>query len=283
MIDISKIKYPELDRIMLLKPNPHVLLGKEIVWTLKEDGSNIGAYLDENENLKFRSRNMDDASEQFYKYLESTDEYEPLKELLLDAKQWNDEYVVFGELLVKGKSPTRIETHEKTRFIIFDIWSNKHRCWQNYTKIYQDCYHFNIPVVELLGTCNVTSLDKLLEFRDLILEKTKELKKEGSVGKTWFKDGFIYFKEKHDTPQIEKRPRLEENGKIELPWLPDSEIYGAIEKARTGLGEEFNNIKLAMPLIAKYISDEAKKHNCQTPKNVYKYYEQRLEDLEKSE
>lgn len=279
MIAISKIKYPELDRILLLKPNPHVLLGKEIYWTVKEDGSNIGAYLNEKDEVCFRSRNMDEASEQFYTYLKSTDEYEPIRELLLDARQWNDEYVIFGELLVKGKSPTRIQRYDRTQFIVFDIWSNKGKAFYNYTKVHQECYHFGLPIVELLGTCRVSTIDKLLEFKDTILEKTKGMKKEGCVGKTWFKDGFIYFKEKHDTPMIERLPRVEEDGKIILPILPDSEIYGAIEKARTDLGSQFKEIKVAMPVIAKYISDEAKKHNCQNPKNLFNYYQQRLKDL----
>ena len=119
MINISQIKYPHLDRLLNLHPGPQIVLGKEIIWTIKEDGSNIGAYAGNDGELHYRSRNMDRASDQFYGYMNSTDEYTGLCEMVSDClSQWNDEIVIFGELLTKGKSPTRIETHEKTRFVV---------------------------------------------------------------------------------------------------------------------------------------------------------------------
>jgi hypothetical protein len=281
-VNISKIKYPELERILNIYPNPEIILGEEIFWTEKRDGSNIGAYLDENDNLQLRSRNMDKASDDFYKYFNETEQAENIKELLSDARNWKKEYVVFGELLTKGKSPTRIELHDKHEFIIFDIWELPREQWLSYNSVYQQCYHFGLPVVELYGTCNLVTREKLFEFKDLMLVKALECKREGVVGKCWntkFKNGIQYFKEKHDLPPIEKLPRLDEEGKITLPVLPDSEVYGAIEKARTDLGDRFSIIKEAMPLIAKYISIECKKHNSSQPKNLHQYYQQRLKDI----
>jgi hypothetical protein len=292
MIDISKTKYPELDRAVLLRPGPQIVLGHEIYWTVKEDGSNIGCYLNDEGEVHFRSRNMDQASPQFYSYLGSTDEFPAIKELLEDAAHWKDEYVIFGELLVKGKSPTKTEIHEKTRFVVFDIWSSRYQRFMNYTKVHQECYHVDLPVVDLLGTCHANTLDSLWSFRDEMLDICKDLGKEGAVAKIWddsfnagdavsLKRGICYFKEKLDTPKIEKKPRKVDDGKPQLPELPESEILGAIEKVRVDIGEEFSNVRIAMPMIADYVKEECRKHHCVLGKgqSLFRYYQLRLQEL----
>ena len=286
MIDITKIKYPKLQGILNLYPNPEIVLGQEIYWTEKRDGSNIGCYIQPlslEKDVQLRSRNMDRASDQFHKIFKETEQAENIRELLLDAENWKKEYVIFGELLTKGKSPTRIETHEKHEFVVFDIWETPRKRWLSYNAIHQQCRHFDLPVVELYGTCNVVSREKLFEFKDLMLAKAFECNHEGVVGKCWnpkFESGIQYFKEKHDLPAIEKLPRLDEEGVIRLPVLPDSEVMGAIEKARTDLGTDFTQIRVAMPLIAKYVAEECKKHNSRAPKGLHAYYQQRLKDIE---
>jgi hypothetical protein len=291
MIEISKIKYPHLERIYNLKPNPEILLGQEIFWTEKRDGSNIGAYLTE-EGVQLRSRNMDKASEDFYKAFNQSDQAEPVLGLLQDACNWGNEYVIFGEMLTIGKSPTRMEMHEKNEFVVFDIWDTKHNQFMNYNGVHQHCYHFGIPIVELYGTCNVVTVDAIYAFKDEMLAKALECKREGVVGKAWGETPFnkgdgagcsrlvTYFKEKHDLPALEKIPRAYEEGIIRLPTLPDSEIYGAIEKVRTDIGEKFSEIRSAMPLVAKYVAEECKKHNSSAPKNLHQYYLQRLKDIQ---
>ncbi|OPZ42092.1 MAG: RNA ligase [Euryarchaeota archaeon ADurb.BinA087] len=292
MIDISQIKYPHLDRLVNLRPAPQIVLGKLITWTVKEDGSNIGVYAGNDGELHYRSRNMDRASDQFYGYMNSTDEYTGLCEMVTDSlTQWNDEIVVFGELLTKGKSPTRIETHEKTRFVVFDIWSTRQNGWMNYTQIHQNCYHYGLPVVEMLGTCRCTDMDSLYAFKDDMLQECKSRGKEGTVAKIWDSSinlgenagtgaGIIYFKEKLDTPKMEKAQRLIQEGAPQLPSLPDSEVWGAIEKARADLGEDFTNIKRAMPLIAQYVGEECKKHICSAPeRKLISYYQERLQEV----
>lgn len=282
VIDPSKVKYPELERIMQLKPNPHILLGKEIVWTLKYDGSNFGVYLDAEGNWHARSRNMEVASEQFHNYFKITPQFEKVIELLKDAETWNDAYMVFGELLIKGKSPTKIEMHDDHSFIVFDIWSAKLGGFFHYTKVYQECYHHGLPVVDLLGTTRLNDLDSLMQFRDQILKTTVELHREGSVGK--FVDGseWIYFKEKNDCPKYEKVPRAEdpENARIFLPPLPESEVGGAIEKCYADLGKDFFDIRVAMKTFAAYVSEEQKKHNCSKPeRKLIEYYKERVDEL----
>lgn len=297
MLDISKIKYPHLERIYNLKPNPHILLGQEIFFTEKRDGSNLGAYLDSEGKLQLRTRNMDRASEDFYKSFLASDQSDSVLELLQDAPRWGKEYVIFGEMLTPGKSPTRIEMHDKNEFVVFDIWDasmySGAGSFISYNGVYQQCAHFDLPIVELYGTCNVSTIEALYAFKDEMLLKAKEKTREGVVGKAWGETQFnrgegaglcsrfvTYFKEKNDLPALEKIPRSEQEGKIELPVLPDSEIYGAIEKVRTDIGnEKFGEIRVSMPLIAKYVGEECKKHNSTSPRNLHTYYQTRLKDV----
>jgi hypothetical protein len=284
-IDPSKVKYPDLDRISNLKPNPHILLGKDIVFTEKRDGSNFGVYLDVEGEWHARSRNMDIASEQFHNYFKLTPQFEGVIELLKDATEWGDAYMIFGELLIKGKSPTKIEFHDDHSFVVFDIWSAKVGGFLNYTKVYQECYHNHLPIVELWGTCRVNTLEALLKFRDEMLLKSIEMNREGSVGKYVNGSEFIYFKEKNDIPKYEKVPRLEDPGneKVILPSLSDSEMTGAIEKVYADLGENFFDVKLAMPMVAKYVMIEQEKHNCSPPqKKLIVAYRERIEELRKN-
>lgn len=278
--DLSKIRYPDLTTILNQKPNPHILLGKEITWQEKRDGSNFRVYIDAEGKIVGGSRNMDVASDQFQEYFKATPQYGSVVELLQDASNWGDSYVVFGELLIKGKSPTKIEFHPDHEFVVFDIWSAKSNGFFNYTKVYQECYHNDIPVVQLYGTCRVKTLDSLLEFRDKMLQKSLDNNREGTVGKIVDKSDFIYFKEKNDTPKYEKVPRAEEDGAVLLPELPDSEVTGAIAKVHADLGVKFFVTSEAMPKIAEYVKIECKKHNCRSPKRkLFDYYQERLKEL----
>jgi hypothetical protein len=207
-----------------------------------------------------------------------------LVELLQSASNWGDQYVVFGELMTKGKSPTRVETHEKTHFKAFDIWSVKQGGFMNYVHAHQECHHAGLPFVELLGTCNVTTMEEFWAFKDMILDTCKALGKEGSVVKAWSPDydgGSLYVKEKLDTPRLEKLPRAFSEGQVELPELPESEIWGAVEKARADLGEQFTDIKIAMPVVAAYVTVEAKAHNCRVSKekSIFQYYQERVREV----
>lgn len=280
LIDPNVVKYPHIDSIIRLKPNPHILLGKDIVWTEKRDGSNFGVYLTE-DGWSARTRGMTVASDQFMNYFKQTPECGNVIELLKSAVEWDDTYMVFGELLSKGKSPTKIEYHDDYKFVVFDIWSEKLGGFMNYTKVYQECTHYNLPIVECYGTSRSSTLEHLLEFRDHLLRLSKERGREGVVGKTWDGSESIYFKEKNDTPKYEKLPNsIDESKKIVLPPLPYSEVTGAIEKARADLGDDFKDVRIAMAKIAEYVQIEQKKHNCGKPeRKLFDLYKERLEEL----
>jgi len=281
-VNIEKIKYPELNPIIRMKPNPEILLGEEIFWQEKRDGSNIGVYLDDKGDIQLRSRNLPKASNDFYEAFERTGVKESVKELIEYNKEtYREEFIVFGELLMKGKSPTKTEFHEKDEFIVFDIYSTKTNNFIPYILTYQHCYQNNLPIVELYGISKHRTLESLLEFRDEMLEEAKERGREGVVGKTYRKnEKYRYFKERLDLPKIEKKPRMIEEGKIILPPLPESEILGALDKVLVDIGfERFKDVKEAMPLFARYVSDECKKHNCECRDKLYPYYKRRLEEM----
>lgn len=281
-MDIKKIRYPELNQIIRIYPNPEILLGHEIFWQEKRDGSNLGVWFDEEGNIQLRSRNQDKASDDFYNIFKLTDEYEKVLEFLIDMRtKWNSECVVFGELLTIGRSPARTELHDKHEFVVFDIWSSKTDNFIPYMLVHQYCHQFGLPIVELYGTSKHATLKSLLKFRDMMLKIAKKKKKEGVVGKIFEKNiKFQYFKEKLDTPHLEKKPRHIENGVPKLPPLPKSEIRGALDKVLVDIGKaKFKDIKVTMPLFAQYVKEECKKHNCECKETLFKYYQEKLEGL----
>ena len=137
-------------------------------------------------------------------------------------------------------------------------------------------YHYSLPVVECWALTRHVNLESLMAYRDEMLILAKEKGREGVVLKNYHSQ--IFAKEKLDIPII---PRVKiEDGQSINPRLPDSEVMGAIAKARADLGESFIDKRIAMPLIARYVSEEQEKHLCSKPmKNLFSYYQQYLEGL----
>jgi hypothetical protein len=275
--------YPEMNKITMLYPNPQVLLGEEIYWTEKRDGSQLRLSMVDGE-VKIATHHQEDASEQFKNYLKSTEQYPMIEQLLRDtnglcdnpAADFNFGAVIFGELLSKGKSPARFEHHEKCEFVIFDIYSTKDERFLSYTSVYQHAYHYGLPVVECWALTRHVDMDSLLAQRDSMLIMAKEKGREGVVLKDYRIQTFC--KEKLDTPTIQIVKI--ESGNPQLPQLPDSEVMGAIAKVHADLGEAIHDKAKAMPMIAKYVSEEMEKHLCSRPvKKLFDYYQSYIESL----
>lgn len=283
-INISTIKYPHIDYLHQLVPNPHIMLGRKLYIQAKEDGSNTGLYLNDEDKICIRSRNMDDASFDMYNTFANTGVKERLMDLLLSAREWGDEYVVFAEMNPAKKSPTRLKVYKEPLFVIFDIYSQKEGGFMKYEKAYQEAHHAHIPFVELYGTCNFGKLENLEEHLKEHLQTSLDNTMEGVVVKTWewkpeerelyhIKNNMLLFKDKIDYPKVAKVAPTGDYQTPEIPYLPDSEIWGAIDKVIADKGlEVMGNIRTAMPLIAQYVSTECKQHNCKSPPALHKYY-----------
>jgi hypothetical protein len=280
-------KYPELNRIALLYPSPQIMLGEEIYWTEKRDGSQLRIALVDGE-VKVATHHQEEASGQFVEYFKQTEQANAITELLRDSNglcanptaNFNIGSVVFGELLSKGRSPARFEHHDKFEFVIFDIWSQKDNRFLPYNSVYSYAYHYSLPVVESWAMTRHVDLESLYSYRDEMLVLARAKGREGVVLKNYHSQ--IFAKEKLDTPVI---PRIKiEDGTPRLPNLPDSEVLGAIAKVHTDLGEAFLDKRVAMPTIAKYVSEEQEKHQCSKPtQNLFSYYQKYIEELKLSE
>jgi RNA ligase len=275
--------YPEMNKITMIYPNPQILLGEEIYWTEKRDGSQLRLAMVDGE-IKIATHHQEDASEQFKNYLASTEQYPALIELLRDtnglcenpAANFNLGAVIFGELLSKGKSPAKFEYHDKCEFIIFDIYSTKDERFLPYTAVYQHAYHYHLPVVECWAMTRDIDMESLLKTRDEMLEIAKFNGREGVVLKSYRNQ--IFCKEKLDIPVI-KIVKIAE-GNPQLPSLPDSEVMGAIAKVHADLGEGIHDKTKTMPMIAKYVAEETEKHLCSRPKGkLFDYYQSYIEGL----
>lgn len=264
-------KYPDLDQLERLYPSPHVVLNHYVWWTLKYDGSCICVWFKDGDP-QISSRNLPEASEDIQNALKRTTQFKRLIELLEE----NPSYYCFGELLIKGRSPTRIELHKRDRFIGFDIRDASLEKFLAIPLTYQVYHHFKIPTPPVWAETIHADLDSLLQFNKEIISLAKKRQREGVVAKTT--DGVYRWKTKVDRPIPKiKKKHLD---KPQLPPLPESEAFGAVDKVFVDIGlEDFKDKRKAMPLVAQYINKEMLKHNYGKPRvNFYYYYTVYLEE-----
>jgi len=277
------LKYPRFSRIDQLLPNPHIMLGNNIFWTLKVDGSNTGIFFNEEGEVQIRSRNMDKAM--FAEKVKNLDIYDNIVEMMQHNRDtYNHDFTVFGELLSKGKSPTGLKTFSKDDFIVFDIYNHTVGHYETYNQIRLLCHPFKVPVIPIVGMCNVATLDELYEFRDQMLAEVPT--EEGVVGKIYRfnhpvrKENYLFVKEKNALPKWNHVKTKKSENKVMLPQLAHEEVKKCITKAYDMLTEdEFNDVKIAMPLIAKEVSKECKEQNCNNAYNLFDLYVEKRREL----
>lgn len=292
-MDIESITYPDIQSIAtwVRDEENHILshraitikeriLNKTIHFEEKRDGSNFGIYLDAGGNLQCRTRNniyaQANMKRGFLALPQATNVYRALQ----DARDCNVDLVIFGEYLEKGTSPARYEKHETNDFVAFDCWNNVTRRWMPHTEKTTFFARYRIPQVETLATAQFSTVGEVLEFRDSLLATTC-LEKEGTVGKVYLPTGYInFFKEKHERKILEKvRPAGQTGEEDTREELPDSEIWGAVDKAYQELGDQFTNVRYAMPMVARMVAHECEKHGCKvTTKKPFQFYKQRAEE-----
>lgn len=262
-----------LDNWQRLKYEGRELLGKEILLTEKRDGSNISIWLDKNGNTRVSSHNLKEAETKLSNKVRGTKEFPKIEEYLKNELNFNHHYIAYGELMAKGKSPTRIEpSRKRDRWILFDIWDVDNNRFLDYTLIYQCAFHFKIPIVRVLKTISSTTMKELKQELEEILIWCKKHKREGVVGKVYKEKEQIFFKAKIDLPKIK---RIKRHQRPKLPQMPEEKIIRAMQHAWDEMGEDetkWKDKRIAMPIIARHVSTEAREHFYSTPKNIFNYY-----------
>jgi len=92
------IKYPKLKYIYESPSEGRELLGKLVFFQEKRDGSNMRAFLDDDNNIQFGSRNLIPPSQDLIASVFNTGYVDTLKEALYTEKhQWNHNIIIFFE------------------------------------------------------------------------------------------------------------------------------------------------------------------------------------------
>ena len=290
------IRYPHIPILEGNRRLQRQLLGLRLHFTIKHDGQNVTIWLKKKKYAKnssslyaglvsfpkgfeiiISSHNQENAASDIVACVQKTEEYQKILELIAD----NPTFRVVAEECAKGASITGIRQYSKATLIVVDIFDTATMNYLSYTQVYQFCYHYHIPIVELYATTRHRTIKDLMKFSRSVLDYCNTEKSygkdEGVVIRTFNKDGeYIMAKIKLDLP----RPIIERvrEGPPKLPQIPESEIYGAIDHAYQELGKEkFQDVKLAMPLVARMVSEECKRHFYSSRGNLFKYYKEFLE------
>lgn len=276
-------KYRDLDHKRYLQYGGRELIGKFLVSTEKKDGECVPIWLNERQERKIGSRNQSIASGDITNRMMTTPEWELVQQLLLDEYlTYSKRYVVYGEL-DKEISPTRIEMRKKhLHWTMFDIYDLKAERYLGYSAVYQKAYDYGIPVVRLVDDLWLETLEELDEFCDSGIEWAKRHHREGVVIKCY--ENQVFFKVKRNLP---KHKSTKTKGEIKpmLPPMPDDKCFRALVNAFIEVGEDdWDDVRIAMPVVANHFSTEAREHYYSVPKNIFLWYKDiPVEDLKDGE
>ena len=187
-------KYPKMENYGLLREEGRETIGKRVWLTEKRDGSNISIWLKikEGGNEKIympavSSHNMEEAAQNFKDELKKTKEYiKAYNALVFEKINYNNDYILYGELIIKGYGPTRIEPkHKIARWILFDIYDANKKRFLNYPQVYAIAKIYHLPVVKLVGIWTPKDIDDFKDMAEYALKWAKRHKREGIVSKIY--------------------------------------------------------------------------------------------------
>lgn len=267
-------KYPKLEYYSNLRDDDKVkFINKEVYWTEKEDGSNVGLFLDvETKKLRVRSRNQSIAM--FEPSVLAIPESENVHSYLLEHPQ----LIFYGEFLKKGCSPTRLHVHPKDDLVFFDIFDMSTGRF-----LTVDDSH---DIFEGIGvrSCNIDRVAIYDSYGDLMqdvygmIAKAEGLKIEGYVYKINDPDIFLKCK---PTYEIIKAERTDSGTTPRHPQIPDGDVYAILQQLKDESAEEdFYNQRIAMPLFAKKIAVACREDMFSPPaKKLFTYYQDYVNGL----
>ncbi len=289
-------RYTELEPVKRLKEEGRELLGEYIYIQEKRDGENLSIWFEEDgKTPHVSSHNMVNADPAIVSRFMATEEYgKAITLLYTELSQFNKHYILYGELVNKGKGPTRIEpTHKYSHWYLFDIFDIDNDTYLPYPLVHQLGYHYRIPVIDAFETFTPFSMEEIDNKIKAWKAWAKRHKREGVVGKVYKNGELIGFKEKIDLPDLPPVPRAIVE-KATFPPMPDDRILRALQHSwdeamdsmekklppMTPEGqtrEEWEKVvwkmkEVVMPIIAKHIGVEAREHNFNPPRNIYSIY-----------
>jgi hypothetical protein len=263
------------------------LLGLRLQWTIKEDGELVTIwkrtkkYCKKKTEIVISSHNQEIAAPDITARViqNCAQDFEKITRLIDD----NPTFRVNAEECAEGCSVTGVKKYDRDCLIVFDIFDTTINNFLSYTQVYQYCYHYHIPVVQLFATTRHRTIKDLNRFASFVLATCNAEKNygkdEGMVVKTFNKDDeYIQAKVKLDIP----RPIVERvhEGPPQLPQIPENEIYGAISHVEADFGLDGTPAH-DMPLIAKAVGEECKKHLYSSRGNLFVFYQDYMERRKK--
>ncbi len=273
----NRIPFQHYPHIPILTTSARVkrgLLGKRLFWTIKEDGENVTVWLRIKPHCRkstetiISSHNQEIAAPDITGKVMATPEFPKVMEVLKD----NPTYRVVVEECRKGMSVTRVKIYPRAILYVVDIFDTKTMNFLTYTQVFQICKHYDLPVVELFGETRHKTIRDLNAYCKHILEHCEAVKEEGMVVKTFNEDNeYIQGKVKVDIPEPKERKIRE--GPPQLPQIPVNEIMGAISHVEADFGLT-GEPKHDMPLVARAVSEECKKHLYSSRGNLFTFYQE---------
>jgi len=286
-------RYTELERVKRLEEEGRELLGEVCYIQEKRDGENLSIWLESDGTPHVSSHNMVNADPSIVSRLQCTPEYAKVLEFLKNEwETYGHRFIVYGELVNKGKGATRVEpTHKYSHYIVFDIYNILDHTYLPYINVYQHAHHWRLPIVSVLEVFTPYKMEdidpKIAEWKTW----AKRHRREGVVGKVYKNGELLGFKEKIDLPDLPKEAR-ETVEKATFPPMPEDRILRALQHAWDELealkeelskaGDEasiyptmediWKDKSRAMPIIAKHIGTEAREHSFNTPRNIFEIY-----------
>jgi len=201
----------------------------------------------------------------------ATPEASKAERLLRDLQnEYETVLILYGELL-KTVSPTRIEPRRKNvHWILFDIYEVKTGRYVDYKCMHQHAYHYKIPIVKFFMYDTCRSLEELEGAITLYLKVCRKHRREGFVIKSY--DNQVFAKEKIDLPKLPKIKHVDPT-QIQYPDMPPERCLRALQHAYDEVGKDnWSNISIAMPIVARHLSTEAREHYYKPPRNMFKLY-----------
>ena len=275
------IRYPHIPNLEGSGKLRRLLLGKCLTWTIKEDGQNVTIwmrtkkYCKKKQEIVISSHNKEVSAPDIETNVRKCPQYETVLKLIKDFPM----YRIVSEYCAKGASITGIKTYTEDELIIIDIYNAAERKYLPYTQMYQTCYHYGLPVVVLFSVTRHRTLKDLDKWAHYVLEYCNVVKEygkdEGMVARAYDENGeYVMAKVKLDIPLPIKRRRID-NYPPTLPHIPVCDIMGAISHVEADFGLDGTPAH-DMPLIAKAVSEECRKHCYSSRGNLFVYYKKYL-------